>query len=468
MEKSKLIDLLRSLDQNELRRFRDFVASPYFNKNVELIPFINYLVDLSPDFMTSDLSKELVFKAVFPEEEYDKKKLAYQMNYLLKLGETFLAVEKYQEDELLMNYHTLSQFTYRQLDKHYNYLYKKSDQLLNEQPLKREEDFYNSYLLSKASTDHFTSKRLRQFDPSLQLSADKLDSFYFFNKLKYSCEMLNRQSIIAADYQLKFLAEVRDYLLQQSDIDPLIEIYLMIYLSTALPDEEQHFEQLIALIEQHTDSIDATMMRDIYLNAINYCARKIRAGKSIYLAKMLNLYTLGIENRALYDGDYLTQWTYTNVVKLALRLKRYEFGEDFIKTYAERLPPPLREDAKHFNLAELYFHKKDYEEVLTHLNQLHFTDLHYHLGSRTILLKTYYEQGQEEPLISLLASFSVFLRRNKTISPTAKQTCLNFCNLLNQILRRNPSKKDKIIKDIKTTQPLAERGWLMNVWEREY
>jgi hypothetical protein len=142
-------------------------------------------------------------------------------------------------------------------------------------------------------------------------------------------------------------------------------------------------------------------------------------------------------------------------------------GENFIRKYADSLPAKLAEDAKHFNLAELYFHKKDYDEVLSQLNQLHFSDMHYHLGTRIILLKTYYEQDSEEPLLSLLASFSIYLRRNKKISATAKKTCLNFCNLLNQILRRKPSRWEQIGEDIRQTQPLAERAWLNQVWQRE-
>jgi hypothetical protein len=352
----------------------------------------------------------------------------------------------------------------RKLDKHYNYLFKKTQQLLEEPGRQDGQGYYHQYLLSKVATNHFYSQQIRKFDPSLQMVSDQLDKFYFFHKLKYSCEMLNRQAIISADYQLTFVDEVKAYLIDHPDIDPLIEIYLHIFLSLSFPEEENHFEKLMELMERYALGIEQKTRREIYLYAINYCAPKIRKGEK-YTSIMLNLYIKGIENKSLFDEAYLSHWTYSNVVKLALRLQRYEWIESFIREHGSSLPPQLRDDAEHYNLAELYYHKKAYDEVLNHLNQLHFTDLHYHLGSRLMMLKTYYELDADEPLLSLLASFSVYLRRNKNMSASMKKTYLNFCNLLHQLMRRNPKKWKRLGDSIQQTQPLTDRAWLYEVWK---
>jgi hypothetical protein len=335
---------------------------------------------------------------------------------------------------------------------------------LDEKERKAGRNYYYEYLISQVATDHFYSQQVRKFDPSLQQVSEQLDKFYFFHKLKYSCEMLNRQAIISADYRLTFMEEVKTYLTKRPDTDPLISIYLHIFLSLSFPEEEQHFEKLMELMESHAPQIEQKTRREIYLYAINYCAPKIRKGEK-YTSIMLNLYRKGIENKSLFDEGYLSHWTYSNVVKLALRLERYEWSESFIREHVSSLPPRLREDAEHYNLAELYYHKKSYDEVLTHLHQLHFSDLHYHLGSRVLLLKTYYAQEADEPLLSLLASFSVYLRRNKKLSASMKKTYLNFCSLLHQLMRNNLNKWDKLGRSIRETQPLTERNWLLNVWK---
>ncbi|MCB0629772.1 MAG: hypothetical protein KDD15_08570 [Lewinella sp.] len=442
------------------------MASPYFNKNQDLLLLVEYLEAQAPEFREDKVRKETVFKTIFPGEPFDKRTLAYLMNYLLKLGERFLALQNYEKEDMLMNCHILDQYVERKLDKHYNYLFNKAQQTLEEKEEWDGTEFYYKYLASQVATKHFYSKQVRKFDPSLQSVCDELDEFYFFHKLKYSCEMLSRQTMLKADYHLNFVEEVKNYLLQQPSIAPLTEIYLYIYLSYSFPDEEQYFEKLMGLIDQHAQTIGRRTRREIYLYAINYCAPKTRKGIEKYFRIVVDLYVKGIENKSLFDGIYLSHWTYTNVVRLALRIQRHAWVEVFIKEHVNSLVPAVREDAGHYNLAELYFHKGNYDQVLTHLNQLHFSDLHYHLGSRVILLKTYFEMDADESLLSLLAAFSVYLRRNKDISLAIKKNYLNFCYLLNQVMRRNLKKWEILGDNIRQMHPLAERGWLLQVWER--
>lgn len=466
MKNSKLIELLSSFDSTEIRQFCEFVASPYFNKNQELVHLMAYLEALAPDFSEQRVEKQTVFHAVFPDRAFDKRHLAYLMNYLLKLAERFLAIQRYEQNQMLSSCDVLDQYVDRKLDKHYNYLFSKTQQTLEEKEKRDGSELYHKYLTAQIATRHFYSKQVRKFDPSLQSVCDELDEFYFFHKLKYSCEMLSRQTMLKADYQLAFVDEVKSYLLQQTGIDPLTEIYLYIFLSYSYPDEEQYFEKLMGLIDEHAQQIGQKIRREIYLYAINYCAPKTRKGIEKYFRIVVELYVKGIENKSLFDGNYLSHWTYTNVVRLALRIQRHQWVETFIKEYVDNLAPSVRTDAEHYNLAELYFHKGDYDAVLTHLNQLHFSDLHYHLGSRVILLKTYHALEADESLLSLLAAFSVYLRRNKDVSIAIKKNYLNFCNLLNQLMRRNTKKWKALGIRIKETQPLAERGWLLQVWEQ--
>ena len=82
-----------------------------------------------------------------------------------------------------------------------------------------------------------------------------------------------------------------------------------------------------------------------------------------------------------------------------------------------------------------------------------------------LLIKTFYEMDDIEPLLSILASFSVWLRRNRNISANLKKSCLHFCSLLHKVLNNNPRKRELIQQKIRETQPLADRHWLMKVFE---
>lgn len=462
MENSKLVELLQSFEAAEWRQFEDFVASPFFNKNEELTRLLAYLAEAVPASAAVPLSKEQAFQAVAPGQAFEPKQLAYWMNYLLKLAEQFLSIRRYQGNAHQQAFDTLNEFSERKLEKHYNFLFKKVAEELNAK-LVDTSSLQQLYELEEVASRHFIRQQVRSFDHTLQNAANALDEWYFLQKLKFSCEMLNRRAIVSANYELAFTDELESFLSQQEERSPLVDIYFHIYLSLS-KESDAHFSRLIERILQHAEKIHPIERREIYLYAINFCARKIRQGKEEYVPIVLDLYIQGISDQSLFEGGYLSHWTYTNVVKLALRQKRFDWAAGFIREYGEKLQPQTRQDALHFNLAELLYQQGQYGEVLSHLNQLNFSDLFYHIGSRTVLAKTYYESGEEESLLSLLASFSNFLRRNKKISPDLQKTYLNFCNLLIQLLYDNPKKREKIKLQLETAQPLAERAWLLKVW----
>ena len=445
----------------EWRRFGEMVASPYFNKKKILLPLCTYLRKAAPEFSDKKINKKAIYKHLYPNQALDEKKLGYLMNYLLNLAEKFIGLKQYEAQTSLCDYHILNAFVERKLFKHYQQKQKKSQDLL-ESKGQDNDYFLHRYLLSEVAEVEFTSRGIRKFDEHLQTAVNTLDDFYFVIKLKYCCAMLDRQELLSSNYQLHFLEEVQQYLAQQKDLPALIVIYYKV-LQLLQHKNYEHFQQLKELFQQHFEALTQKEKREIYFYAINFCARKIRKGEERFVEEALNLYLTGINNGILLQDNYLTPWTYANVIKLALRLQRYEWIKTFIYEFNPKLEEAFRENALYYNLAELYYYTKEYDKVLQHLTQVKFSDLNYQLGSRVILVKTYYELDEEEALLSLIASFSIFLKRNKNISQNIKKTYLNFCDMLHQILRRNPKKKDILKEKILKTPLLTDRQWLLNV-----
>ena len=92
--------------------------------------------------------------------------------------------------------------------------------------------------------------------------------------------------------------------------------------------------------------------------------------------------------------------------------------------------------------------------------------MNYYLGARVILAKIYYETEAIEPLLSLLAAFTIFLKRNKLISADLKQTFLNFCDILFQAVRGKRRHWKKLGEKIRTTRLLTDRNWLLSIYEK--
>ena len=465
MTESKLIQLLKTFSTEEWRRFHEFVASPYFNKKKDLIVFCKYLKSLAPKFSPKKLEKSTVYRSVFPNKKYDEKHLSYMMNYLLELGEQFIGWHTIEKDENVLNLNTLSSFADRKLFKHYQRKYQKTIKKIEDSATKDDHFYLNQFMLSDIAAHEFERRMVRTFNKHFQEVSQHLDHFYFLNKLKYSCGMIDRQQVLSDNYSIQFIEELKDYLKTQPDVPPDIDIYLHVLLMLTEKNAATYFEKLNVLFKTHFKALPKPNRKEIYFYLINFCLRKIRKGNKDYVPKALEIYENGIQDESLFENGYLSPWTFTNVVKLALRLQKYNWIKSFIDENESKMHENFRANALDYNLSELYYYTKDFDKALDHLNHVKFSDLNYHLGSRVILIKIYYETNEENALISLIASFTIFLKRNKNISDNLRQTYLNFCDLLNQILRRKEGSNMDLKNKIEKTTPLTDRQWLLNILE---
>lgn len=466
MQNSKLIDLLKTFEKEDWRWFRKFLLSPYFNSREELVPFFDYLRKQAPDFNEKAIRKEKVFKKLYPKQKYDEKQISYAMNFLLGQAEKFLAQREIETKPPLINNYLLKSLVSRNLNKHYKYHYDKSLKTLEDWKKENIDYYYYEFQLSEIANTHFIAQKHRRYDESLQNVSDSLNRLYAIQKIKYSCEMLSRSKLLKDVYTPPNKEEINRFIdkgnLRKS---PLALIFLEIFHLLSKDESEQNFEKLKSYLEEYNDIIPKAEKPDIYFHGINYCIVQITKNNKprYYVQECLNLYLAGIEQEFLLNNGFLTPSTFKNVVKLGLNLKKYDFTEDFIQKKHKKLEEKYQEDALHFNLADINYRRKNYKEAQIHLIQVEFSDIYYALDAKTMLLKIYYEINEGEALFALIASFSIYLRRNKKIAKDVREAYLNFTTILGRIVRAHKEKYPAIIEKINNTKYLYNRNWLLEI-----
>ncbi len=467
MTQSKLIFLLKTFKKTEWRRFKEFLASPYFNKRTDLIAFFSYLAAVYPDFTDKKLAKAVVFKKLYPNQPYDDKQMRYLMNYTLKAAEQFLGQEKIESLALKDNY-ILEALVDRKLEKHSKRYFDKIAENQEEIQEKSITYYYAKYKLADTANRHFNNQDLRKDDRNLKLASENLDLFYFYYKLKYSCEMLSRQKMFSTKYDLTFTNLLYQHLgKKETNAEPLIAIYSQIFTLLTKEEDTESFEILKTLIQTYNPVIPAIEKQHIYSYAINYCSQQIKYNnrRNYYANQCLSLYLEGIQQEFLFVNSYLSPWHFKNVVKLGFNLKKYDWTEEFIQNFSKKLAPEFQEDALHYNLADLAYQRQNYGDAQYHLLRVQYSDIFYTLGAKTMLLKIYYENEETESLFSLIASFSIYLRRNKQVSNNLRETYFNFTTLLHQIVRTTKNKIPKVTEKINQTKLVANRSWLLQICE---
>lgn len=474
---NKTIKALEQLSIQELNWFREFVHSPYFNKHENLRKLIDIIVASSPNFDEKELTVKDVFKKIFPKDKFNPQKLSDLLTYLYRLYEKFLIQLESESDDAQSKLLLLHSYRLRKLDRQFSNTMK----LLREGGVINKEDefrFLIEYKLETESDLYFTAQDSRTTDKSIERKAKALDLFYLTAKLKACCDMLNRQNIVSEQFEIRMLDEVKLFVgnnFPALEQHPVILIYYQILLTIQESATEAHYSRLTELLEKHAVHMGQNELRVMYDYAQNYCIKKINSGNSKYLREIFKLYKTLLRQDLMFDeNNNLSQWDYKNIVTTGTRLKEYEWCEQFLHDYKEKLPAADRENAFIFNLATLYYSRKKYDKALKLLQAVEFTDVYYSLGARSLLLKIYFEAEEFEPLYSLFDSFKIYLKRNKLVSAYQYRAHFNLIKMAKRLTkiksRVGYSRRETIAKDTETlkkkidaTPEITNLSWLLEM-----
>jgi hypothetical protein len=426
MYSGKLFLWLDSLSRAERTRFREMANSPYFNKNEDVVRFL----DIIEKDKERELGKEQVFSMVFPGQKFDPRKITDQVYYLTRLAEEFLALRKFRNDDVLKKINLLGESLDRKIDRMTVSISKEIEEDLHNTVYRDYTLYYKEYLFQSERDRYFIGSELTKRDESLQKKTDSLDLFYISTKLRDCCEMLNRSQILKSTYQVHFLEPIKEYVeTHLSDFTdyPAIGIYYHILLMLKYPENNIHFIKLIGLLGSSHKIFPNEELRDMYTYAQNYAIRKVNAGENEYYRSLFDINRILLDTGLIYTGKYVTQRDYKNIVSIALRLGEYEWTMNFIDNYKNHLPKEFRQNAYIYNLANYYYETKEHRKAIRLLRDVEFTDLYYNLDAKTMLLKIYFEEGEDESFLALCNAFKIYLTRNKLIND---QTFAIYNNLL--------------------------------------
>jgi hypothetical protein len=357
------------------------------------------------------------------------------------------------------------------LDKHYKAHLKRIGQALESRPYRTERYHQINFEVAGIATRYQARRKARTYDRSLLQAVGHLDHYYLTARLRLTCELVNRQSILSETYEARQVDALLAYLdalgPDLPDRVPAVALYHQVLLLLARPEEEAHFPRLKALMDTHLHLVTEPERPELYSYAQNYCIRRIRQGQATYLQELFALYRSGLESGYLLEDGVLSAWKYKNIASVGLRVQEFDptaigWVERFIRDYLPLLPEEFRDTAFAYNQAYLSYTRGDLAKALRYLVQVEFNDVFFSLDTRKMMLMIYYEQDAEEPMLSLIASFRTWLRRNRLISDTNRRAYSNFINLLIAIYKGAES-PEALQAEIRATRPLVEESWLLKM-----
>ncbi|HMN90408.1 MAG TPA: hypothetical protein PKD70_10780 [Saprospiraceae bacterium] len=432
----KLLELLRSLPENELLQLDKFVATPFFNDSERVKNLYIFIRQFAPTFDTPKLTDESAFQYVFPERNFDAALQHKLQSQLFKLSEAFLAHRQLMRRPFERDLYVLQFYQEALLSRHVESTLQRLDKQLMHKSVPQIQEIRQRLDLEAARAEWLAKTDKRTGDINLEKLNQTLDDWFLINKLAYLNSMLGRQKIVKVRYELTWLSEILQRL---ENIDyqriPAIEIYREILFLQLHPGEPVHYHRLKALLEEYTPNFLPEELRQFYIYLEN--AAKHIFPITSYFQELFTLYQYQSDTGILYENGSLSHAVFQNVVNAALALQAFDWAAQFIQANQQRIiPAAYRADCYVQNLAALHFFQGDFDEAQHLLLQSNPIDIYYKLSQKMLLAKIYFEKRELEVLENFLATFTKFIFDQQTkIAPEKVASYRLFVNFFKKLLR---------------------------------
>ncbi len=479
MLSDKLISLLNTFSKPQLNNFKKYLSSPFFNENQDLISLfdiINYQLasPVNNGEKYPQLEKENVWKKLFPQKKYKDVQLRRLCSDLTKMAHSFLAYKQFKNTPFQEQTYLLSAINEPDLNKHFTGIVRQTRDLQQRVGFRDDEFHYNTFLIEQNCHKHLEQMKKKPDNLENLENADyHLDCFYITKKLKNYCDFLGYKNFLSFDSKVQLFPSFLE-IIKESEFrkEPSVNAYYLVAQMLLNPEDESFAEALKQLLFEQSDKFSPEEIKLLYIHLKNYYITiKINAGLHEYYNNLFEIFKMQINQGNILDNGLITAQNYKNIISVGLHLKQFDWVEDFIQNFTDKLPKEVQDNNLKYNLAKVYFYKGEYEEVIDQLREVEYRTLVHSLGGKLILLKTYYELKETMALDSLIDSFSIYLRRNRLISKEMKQQYMNvlrFTKKLANIPEYNKNAVEKIKIQINNCKALAAKNWLLEkVEERE-
>lgn len=473
----KLLEVLRRLSAAELRRLRLFLCSPFFNTHrqaADLIRLYDYIVEREAEETHPELEKSTVAQVFFPQtpfREKEKGPLDALASDLFVLVRRFLA-QQLAERETAPDYReamALLRF-YRKhgLEDRFRQAMQAAQKAQEARKIRDDRFFFEQFHLEEEEF-HFRSwSNSFADDANLTTALQNLDAGYAVLKLEYACALRYQQKMAETrgGPDALLLAPVLAWTERYPDVSPLSVIYVLVYELIDDPQNSDAFSRLEQLLDEHRNAISADKYRDLMAYYRYFWARRyFHSGDDFTRQRMFDVYRTHYEQGYFDIDDGIASNPLKVLVNFGLKLGQF----DWVKKLLDDCPPERIRGTRYpaefhsLNLAEYHFYKKEYAEALDKLNYRPFENPNLSILAEVLLIKVYFETG-DELLDFRIKALDQKVRRSN-LTGAVKQRYYNFLKKLDKVVKygwqKGTPKRRKLAEEVRSIPEIIEREWLL-------
>jgi len=434
MDNTKIIKFLKSLNQYEIKQFKDFVHSPSFNKNKNVTRLFDELKKSYPKFKSDKLTEEIIYKKIFPTEKFDYFKLKNIISDLFGLAKEFLSYTRFKKDHNAKNKYLLEELRIRNLDNIFEQTYKAAVKQNEDTKIKDQIYIYHKLNLTEELISFNAPKKPNE---NIHWQQEMLNIFIQYSLikfLKFYDIMLHEERQNNYKYDMGMFEEVMKYIENNKiDDNPTLLVYYNIILLEK-DRKDKYFYELKSLKEKYKKELSASDRYMIFLHMNGHCAHMFNAcSRTDFFREQFDLMKENTEDETRRLGKILYP-DFLNEVKIGVRVNEFKWVEDYIKRFSEKLEEE-KESTLNFCYGFINYKKGNLDEALKLFSKTYFSIFIIKVQVKILQLQIYFEKEYFDQAISMIDTFRHYLKREKTIKENLRESFYEFLRLTNDLIR---------------------------------
>jgi len=470
MENFKIIQVFKSFNRKDMKRFGEFIASPYFNKSKIIKELFEVFEKHHPGFDNRNFTLEKVYKKVFNDDKYDYHKIGNVISDLYQLSEKFLAYHSIEKKEFYIERNIFNELRNRGLYKIYEQKHSSYMKELIDRKYKDEDYFYYLYEMSDEFLWYATLKKPNTELNILQTEFDQFFSYTLLRLLRFYNLMLHERNQNNVNYRLTMFNEILNYVSNElTDQTPAIVVFKTILLLLHTKDRK-YYNDLWELKERYMDEFKSDDRNLIYMHLYDYAAYMVNfKGDDSYNRDMFKIYKEQIDKKIMIPEGF-HYFNFVNIVKIACRVQEFEYAENFMKEFRSSIPKNEEINVMEFCYGTIENVKGNLQKALKHFSKTNFQNFILKVQVKVLLLKTYYKLGMFEQALGMIDSFRHFVLREENLLSEHKESYTKFLILVGDLIRLKEShskntgfevNKLKNDAELIPANPFRVKAWLI-------
>lgn len=447
MLNSSVIKILRTFDQDELKRFRDFIISPYHNKKSGAVRLFDGLKPFAPHFSDPGLERKNIWNVIFSGEEFNYGKMKNIIYDLTRLAERFLITEGSVSDDLMNDQLLVTALTDRNLmdlsESLFSSFEKNSKKISFENNTIRENYFYSVWKIYSSRWNFENQfKHSKNYKNLIDLSSDNFLAFFFihafimYHNIEAQTIEHNHDSgkssleiFLLKAHNSGMISElINSFNPLSADTGKVLTVYYKMFLSVLNKNSAENYLEFKKAIADNISLFSKRDLLALYVTLLN-CIVYLDTNELSKPEESLLIYESLFDNKLFFlDNDSMWDQDFLSYVTLACNLGRPELLEKFIKKVTNLIREDKRENMLLFAKAHLYFAKGEFGRSLEYIAKTNYDLFQMKYYIKNLQIRNFYELNDYESFLLAKDSYSHFLDKNKTVSIRWKRAMKSLCN----------------------------------------